>query len=155
MNFPFDLSERPRESEKVPKGCEPPDPPVPPQKAPSAGTRKMDTWDVQRPVTARSRKGIAENKRIDLRAQALEADIHTVKEQIVKKFGQSLCHRELLTICMFVSQELNDPIDRDASRRTRALFAWCAERLDTFLKVLYHVQGESDTPASDARRGKR
>ena len=136
MNFPFypgwnwDPDDGPEEYQP------------PKRRQPTTNTAKFEDWDVQRPVTAQSRKGLEENKRIEMRAQAVEAKIKTVKERILQKFGQPLSHPELFAICMFVSKELEEPIDRDASRRTKALLAWCAERLDTFLKVLHGVEGK-------------
>ena len=145
MNFPFYPNWRGK-SPKVPEGCEPPQP-----TPPTTGKWKVRNLAFEKRVTAQSRKGRAENSRIARRVQAVERDIRTVKERIVQKFGQELCRAELLAICTFVSRELNEPIDRDTSRRKSALLAWCAERLDTFLTVLAGVEGTYVTPPEDKR----
>ena len=138
MDFPFDPDRPPPETATPEESHAPPAPPPPMPQKPDSVT----AW---KPMKAQSRKGVAENKRLIFRSATVRAEIQTVEETILRKFGQPLSHRELLTICAFVADELGETIDRDATRRKIGLLSWCAERLDVFMKVLLSVRGEPAT----------
>ena len=139
MDFPFDPDRPP-----PPETAVPVESPVPPAPSPPM-PQKPETVPVLKPMKAQSRKGVAENKRLIFRSATVRAEIQRVEDSILRKFGQPLCHRELLAICTFVANELGETIDRDATRRKIGLLSWCAERLDVFMKVLLSVRGEPAT----------
>lgn len=90
----------------------------------------------------RSKRCQAEIIRVGKRVKENQSLVNVVKQALFLKFGYVLSHPELHVIALFVSDESGVPIDRDALRRKNALFVWCAENIQVFMRVLEKIVGE-------------